>query len=154
MTGERPARGPGRRKRWEDLSPRYRRRLERQGITPERHASNAPLYKARGHGSRTRERTARRIRQLSLITDEAGVPYISPQALAKARKEKGDRWVLNRLEELRDARKARSKGNRPFRRNPTYTRYSDPAEVGEKDPRTGLYPVWIAPFYWYHGNIT
>ncbi len=36
------------RKEWDELSPDYRRRLERFGITRETHAT-APLYQARGH---------------------------------------------------------------------------------------------------------
>lgn len=41
-----------RRKRWEDLTPGYRRRLERRGITPEKHAGGTSLYSARGHAAR------------------------------------------------------------------------------------------------------
>lgn len=37
------------RKPWDELSPGYRRRLERFGIGPAEHSSGKPLYQARGH---------------------------------------------------------------------------------------------------------
>lgn len=37
------------RKPWESLTPRYRARLERKGVTKASHESGAPLYAARGH---------------------------------------------------------------------------------------------------------
>lgn len=37
------------RKPWAELSPAYRRRLERSGITPESHRAGVPLFQARGH---------------------------------------------------------------------------------------------------------
>lgn len=45
-----------RRKPWDELSPDYRRRLERHGITAEKHSSGARIEKARGKKSRTYER--------------------------------------------------------------------------------------------------
>jgi hypothetical protein len=41
------------RKAWGDLSPDYRDRLERRGITETAHAFGAPLRAARGHGAHT-----------------------------------------------------------------------------------------------------
>jgi hypothetical protein len=37
------------RKPWESLSPRYRERLERKGITPSMHAAGESIRAARGH---------------------------------------------------------------------------------------------------------
>lgn len=37
------------RKAWEDLSPQYRKRLQRAGITKRQHESGTGLVKARGH---------------------------------------------------------------------------------------------------------
>lgn len=39
------------RKSWDELSPSYRARLERKGITREAHASGTSLQRARGHGN-------------------------------------------------------------------------------------------------------
>jgi hypothetical protein len=49
------------RKPWEDLSPKYRARLERKGITRAKHESGTPLHKARGKVSKTHESRQRRI---------------------------------------------------------------------------------------------
>lgn len=49
-----------RRKAWDDLSPGYRRRLEKAGVTKEAHASGSGLHKARGHGSKSKESFNRR----------------------------------------------------------------------------------------------
>jgi hypothetical protein len=46
------------RKRWEDLSPPYRRRLERQGITKSGYESGVSVTGARGH-ARTPEKPSR-----------------------------------------------------------------------------------------------
>lgn len=43
------------RKRWEDLSPKYRARLLSKGITKSKHESGASLHKARGKVSRKHE---------------------------------------------------------------------------------------------------
>jgi hypothetical protein len=48
--------------RWEDLSPNYRKRLQRQGISQSDYESGASLAKARGH--RTTEEENKRRRQL------------------------------------------------------------------------------------------
>lgn len=52
------------RKPWEELSPGYRARLERKGITREEHSRGTALHVARGHTSREREQTDRRYQQL------------------------------------------------------------------------------------------
>lgn len=39
----------GKRKAWSDLSPQYRARLAKAGVTPQSHQSGASLTKARGH---------------------------------------------------------------------------------------------------------
>lgn len=49
-----------RRKSWDQLSPAYRKRLERAGVTKEAHAAGAGLHKARGHGSKQKESFTRR----------------------------------------------------------------------------------------------
>lgn len=41
------------RKAWSDLSPAYRARLERGGVTPASHEAGAGLARARGHGQFT-----------------------------------------------------------------------------------------------------
>lgn len=41
-----------RRKAWEELSPAYRERLKRAGITRRAHESRASIYKATGHKGR------------------------------------------------------------------------------------------------------
>jgi hypothetical protein len=43
------------RKSWDELTPKYRERLRRQGITEESHASGASLFHARGHKSSAHE---------------------------------------------------------------------------------------------------
>lgn len=48
------------RKAWSELSPAYRSRLERQGITRETHAQGADIAKARGKRSRAAENESRR----------------------------------------------------------------------------------------------
>lgn len=40
------------RKAWDQLSPGYRARLERAGITPQAHGQGVKLTKARGHNER------------------------------------------------------------------------------------------------------
>lgn len=49
-----------RRKSWDQLSPTYRERLQRQGITPEQHAEGVSLAGARGQGSSQKENERRR----------------------------------------------------------------------------------------------
>lgn len=48
-----------RRKAWEDLSPQYRRRLEKAGIGREEHSRGQSLYRARGHGKAEQARADR-----------------------------------------------------------------------------------------------
>jgi hypothetical protein len=47
------------RKAWADLTPAYRARLERAGISATAHAKGRPLEAARGHGSQTPVEIAR-----------------------------------------------------------------------------------------------
>lgn len=47
------------RKSWGELSPAYRARLERHGITAEKHAKGASLAAATGHGANTTHVLAR-----------------------------------------------------------------------------------------------
>lgn len=51
------------RKRWDQLSPDYRARLERKGITAETHAAGASLYAARGQTSAVVEQDRARYRR-------------------------------------------------------------------------------------------
>lgn len=51
------------RKGWDELSPAYRQRLERGGITPAQYAAGASLSKARGH-AKTPEHAERNIDRL------------------------------------------------------------------------------------------
>lgn len=51
----------GRRKGWETLSDKYRRRLERAGISRADYESGAPLHKGRGHKSKEHESEQRRL---------------------------------------------------------------------------------------------
>ena len=53
----------GQRKPWAQLSPDYRRRLERGGITEREHARGQGLHKARGHVSVGRESDRARYRR-------------------------------------------------------------------------------------------
>lgn len=46
---------PTKRKTWDELSAPYRRRLEKAGITREKHATGEKLHKARGHISAQKE---------------------------------------------------------------------------------------------------
>lgn len=43
------------RKGWDQLTPKYRQRLERAGLTPQTYAAGAPLHKARGKTSAAHE---------------------------------------------------------------------------------------------------
>ena len=52
-----------RRKTWEQLSPAYRSRLERKGITAEQHRTGANLAPARGHISPTHEAEGKKYRR-------------------------------------------------------------------------------------------
>jgi hypothetical protein len=53
------------RKAWDDLSPAYRARLERKGVTEDSHRAGASLSKARGHKSSAEENERRRtLRQI------------------------------------------------------------------------------------------
>lgn len=61
------------RKGWEELSPTYRRRLTRQGVTPEAYARGESIRAARGH-SRTPERLAG-YEKLAL---DMGMAYVVP----------------------------------------------------------------------------
>jgi hypothetical protein len=51
------------RKPWEQLSPQYRSRLLRRGISQQQHESGVPLHVARGHISVADESRQRLIRQ-------------------------------------------------------------------------------------------
>lgn len=51
---------PAKRKGWTQLSPKYRARLQRNGITPESYRSGASLHKARGKVSAQHENTQRK----------------------------------------------------------------------------------------------
>lgn len=50
---------PAQRKGWTQLSPEYRKRLQRNGITAKSYRSGAPLHKARGKISPQHENTQR-----------------------------------------------------------------------------------------------
>lgn len=52
------------RKSWEQLSPAYRTRLERKGITAEQHSGGSSLHVARGHISKEREYADTRYRRM------------------------------------------------------------------------------------------
>jgi hypothetical protein len=62
------------RKSWDDLSPAYRARLVRKGISEEQHRAGAQLSAARGHTSTSKEnerrRAVRRIRKHSEVYAE------------------------------------------------------------------------------------
>ncbi|MDP9026845.1 MAG: hypothetical protein M3N46_04720 [Actinomycetota bacterium] len=56
------------RRRWADLTPTYRRRLERAGVTPESYAAGASLQTARGHKA-TPERPERAVRDVDRFAE-------------------------------------------------------------------------------------
>jgi hypothetical protein len=76
----------GHRKRWEDLSPDYRKRLERNGITEAKHASGAGLAKARGKKSANYERHQSRLRKFAKIYADTYHGF-APAEHAKSRQE-------------------------------------------------------------------
>lgn len=53
------------RKGWDDLSPDYRKRLIKGGVTESRYNAGAPLHKARGHKSKRVESEHRQLRRLA-----------------------------------------------------------------------------------------
>lgn len=59
-----------RRKGWESLSPAYRKRLQRGGITKSSYGKGASLHKARGKKSAQHENTQRRFWR---IVDKSGI---------------------------------------------------------------------------------
>ena len=82
-----------RRKRWEDLSPAYRRRLERAGITKRHHQSGKPVQRARGH---TREDEGLR-HLFEKIQRNSPWLGIDSSDFREARREHGDRLVYQML---------------------------------------------------------
>jgi len=73
-----------RRKQWEDLTPTYRKRLERGGITKSQYESGVSVAKARGHQSEQREQERRRHvlskkRYIARMTRQYGVDEDSLQ---------------------------------------------------------------------------
>jgi hypothetical protein len=64
------------RKAWDDLSPAYRARLVRKGVTEESHKAGASLSQARGHKSRAEENERRRVlRQIDKYVERYGKEY-------------------------------------------------------------------------------
>ncbi len=132
--------------RWRELSPSYRQRLERSGITRQRYLAGEPLQKARGHRSREHEQQQRRVRYLYekfTKRDILDQRIITPELLRLARAEKGDRWVLDRLEALKRDATASDRGETPHAEDTDYRRRANKSayERGENP---------FAPFYWYH----
>lgn len=79
-----------RRKSWDDLSPNYRKRLARSGITAEQYNSGtANLAKARGHSSTAKENARRR----------------ELRSIRRAAKEYAEKYYLNEAEVYAELRK-------------------------------------------------
>lgn len=77
-----------RRKAWSDLSPAYRKRLERSGITESKHDSGWSLQTARGHGVHTPSMQRKLVEQLRrtrdidrLIKREGKLGYFPPNEI-------------------------------------------------------------------------
>lgn len=126
------------RKTWEQLSDPYRRRLERAGITPERHATGEKLHHARGHISAQKESADKayrrdRARFVAKLVDIYG---------------RDEDEVLEALED-----RSRAEIEEMIERQTRAERAYDQGRKGEAtgiwEARTqGLFDEWI---YYYHG---
>lgn len=63
-----------RRKGWSELSPSYRARLERNGVTESQYTSGASIRSARGHAV-----TPERLTGYRRIANEMGISFIAPE---------------------------------------------------------------------------
>jgi len=132
--------------RWESLTPSYRKRLERGGIGREEYLAGANLQIARGHSREKTHRHQRYILEKYGPRDKYGEPIITARHLRAARKQFGDEWLTNRLDQMaRDYRQS-ALGEAVY---PEDTEYSRRADVNTY--KAGTNP--FAPFWWYHGEF-
>jgi hypothetical protein len=131
----------GRRGRWNDLDPDYRRRLERQGISRRDYESGVSLAGARGHGSRERERTDRAYRSRARklqglygpkdILDQPAVPVV---AIDYALRTQGEDWTIATLQQREEDQAAYLRGELPHAGDPDYGSLASPQrQWGESD---------------------
>lgn len=125
-----------RRKSWDELSPQYRARLERQGITRERHSEGVSLHSARGHTSKEREYTDARYRRA--VRD-----FAERQALYYYRDKKE---VLDQLKSMPRSDVERIIENQRQAEN-SY-QFGGERTPGFWESRDTEYPEWL---YYYHG---
>lgn len=138
---------------WDALSPTYRDRLQRKGISASDYKAGAKLSEARGQSNESEHAKQRK------LVDEYGPknrkvigtePYITRDLLRRARVKYGDAWVTNRLEQMKRDYIKSAEGEFPHggdrkvsQRTPTQSEYSRNAS----NYPTNAY----APFWWYHG---
>jgi len=141
-----------RRKRWEDLSETYRRRLERGGITRELHRRGAPLHRPRGHVTREHERAQRVSRrlppELQQIIERYGaekkidgteINWNSEVLDALKDRKRGSQWVIDRLEAMR-------------KRSKTYDGDPEADFILDAEEWKLLRNDNVAHWVWYHGR--
>lgn len=132
--------------RWDSLSPSYRSRLERHGVSREDYIAGANLQGPRGQSSEREHSRQRYILGKYGPTDIHGEPIITPKDLRAIRSEHGDQWVTNRVDQMARDYKTSARGEPVY---PGDTQYSTRADVNTWKAGTNPY----APFYWYHGEF-
>lgn len=135
-------------------SKAYRRRTSLEMERAYREGRPPDLKKARGHaapGATERDRLHARQRRLLARygPQERGQPALTPADVAVARRDKGDHWVTERLEEMKANHLYwTSRGESP---EGVDDRYRGLAGFGKpRDQRAGHNK--FAAWYWYHGR--
>jgi hypothetical protein len=131
--------------RWDALTPTYRARLLRGGITREDYIAGANLQRARGQSKEKAHSRQRYIAEKYGPTNRFNEPLITPKELRRARREMGDEWVTQRLEQMaRDYKRAARSKDPIYPGDPQYQERADRITY-----EAGTNPN--APFWWYHG---
>lgn len=134
---------------WERLSPKYRARLLRKGISRDDYLSGANLSRARGHGNESRHARQRAIVKKYGPYDREGIPQITPTMLRRARAKYGDDWIDERLAQLKQDYIESEAGNFPYSGDKSYSKRTRPEKVYSRLATEKL--NYFAPFWWYHG---
>lgn len=134
---------------WDALSPTYRDRLQRKGISASDYKAGAKLSEARGQSKESEHARQRRLITKYGPRDRHGDEQITPDLLRKARSRYGDEWVTNKLEQMKIDHDKSARGLFP---------YQGDKRLGSRSGENQYYGVMaderynnFAPFWWYHG---
>lgn len=143
---------------WDRLTPAYRDRLLRNGVSRDDYLSGANLSQARGQSNESHHKQQLRILEKYGPRKKPegmvrGEPEITPAMLRNARKHYGDAWVTERLRQMKVDYKKSERGLFPRQGDVKLSERSDANQtygLMAKDPEKGGTNVYAA-FWWYKG---